>query len=245
MWRTRDRSCPSFYTSSTDICGLISGGDFTAGNGTGGESIYGEKFEDEAFPEKHTRPFLLSMANAGPNTNGSQFFCKFTRVRRVSLPIAGSGNHLLTHSFPTPHPLLPTGTTVPTPHLDGKHVVFGEVIRGKGVVRSIEQMDTDSDKPVKDVVIADCGELSQAEYDSYIAEAAARVTSGESDEKYEEFPQDDDRDVNDPKVALDIAKDIREAANAHFKKGDVKRALSAYRSMYWLSCCGTAHWTQL
>ena len=112
-----------FHRVITDF--MAQGGDFTAGNGTGGESIYGMKFNDENFNHKHTKYGQLSMANAGKNTNGSQFFITFGAF----------------------------------PHLDGMHVVFGEVTSGIEVVQAMEAQGSGSGKTKKAVLITDCGQL--------------------------------------------------------------------------------------
>lgn len=97
---------------------MVQGGDPT-GTGRGGESIYGEKFDDEIDTRgnkilKHTGAGILSMANSGPNTNGSQFFL----------------------------------TLAPTPWLDGKHTIFGRVQSGLGILRRMGQVATDAeDRP--------------------------------------------------------------------------------------------------
>lgn len=104
----------------------IQGGDFVYGNGSGGESIYGEYFKDENFQRRHACAGLLSMANKGRNTNSSQFLI----------------------------------TVKPCPHLDGKNVVFGQIVDGMDIVRKISKLPTDfNQRPKIKIFIFDCGDF--------------------------------------------------------------------------------------
>uniref|UniRef100_A0A671SM26 Peptidyl-prolyl cis-trans isomerase D n=1 Tax=Sinocyclocheilus anshuiensis TaxID=1608454 RepID=A0A671SM26_9TELE len=161
---------------------MVQGGDFSNQNGTGGESIYGDKFEDENFYYMHDREGLLSMANAGPNTNGSQFFI----------------------------------TTVPTPHLDSKHVVFGQVLKGMGVVKMLEGIETKDDNPVKPCIIAECGEHKAGD-DCGIA------------------PNDGSEDAN---KVLSVAEDVKNIGNNLFKAQNWQSAIKEYsKALRYLEIC--------
>ncbi|KAJ2068566.1 Peptidyl-prolyl cis-trans isomerase-like 1 [Coemansia sp. S155-1] len=134
-WKETPKTSQNFYSLATQgyynnvifhriIPGfMIQGGDPT-GTGRGGQSIYGHKFQDETTKLlKHTGAGILSMANSGPNTNGSQFFI----------------------------------TLAPTPHLDGKHTVFGRVCSGMNVVKRMGEVRTaNGDRPVEPVKILSC-----------------------------------------------------------------------------------------
>uniref|UniRef100_A0A803VVP0 Peptidyl-prolyl cis-trans isomerase D n=1 Tax=Ficedula albicollis TaxID=59894 RepID=A0A803VVP0_FICAL len=178
------KGCP-FHRIIKDF--MVQGGDFSNQNGTGGESIYGEKFEDENFHYQHDKPGLLSMANAGPGTNGSQFFI----------------------------------TTVPTPHLDGKHVVFGQVIKGMGVVKILENVEVKGENPAELCVIAECGELKEGD------DWGITPQDGSGD-AHPDFPEDSDIDLKDVDKIVAVAEDTKNIGNTFFKSQNWAMAAKKY-----------------
>jgi cyclophilin family peptidyl-prolyl cis-trans isomerase len=180
---------------------MIQGGDFSARNGTGGESIYGGKFNDEPFTAKHTKPGLLSMANAGPNTNGSQFFI----------------------------------TLASTPHLNGKHVVFGEVVDGMQIIRMAEKVDTSNDRPVstQQVVIEECGVVKPkpAQETSTYADATddRGAKRSKEDKKASKKAAKAERKA-EKKAAKKAAKAERKAMKKSKKSSKKKRKKAKYSS---------------
>lgn len=137
---------------------MIQGGDFLNGDGTGSASIYGTKaFADENFKLKHDTAGLLSMAVS--------LVLSFVPMMSQVASYACSSRHLADvcsncqNSGPNSNGCQFFITTVPTPFLNNKHVVFGKVVDGMDVVRKVENTRTRGEKPATDVVIALCGEM--------------------------------------------------------------------------------------
>ncbi|GFP94554.1 peptidyl-prolyl cis-trans isomerase cyp40 [Phtheirospermum japonicum] len=177
---------------------MFQGGDISAVDGATGESIYGVTFEDENFELKHTRKGMISMANSGPDTNGSQFFISTTQ----------------------------------SSHLDGKHVVFGKVIKGLGVLRAIEYVATVDDYyPSVEVVIADCGEIPEGADDGTIN------FFGDGD-LYPDWPMDLDAKPDNISWLVTAIDSIKVLGNEWFKKQDYKMAVRKYRkALKYLDLC--------
>ncbi len=128
---------------------MIQGGD-PRGNGTGGESIWGGSFPDEFDPELHNLRGALSMANSGPNTNGSQFF--IVQSREVPANMLEQMRDLEDNGFPTDITAA-YAELGGTPWLDFRHTVFGQVTDGMDVVDAIAAVETNNDVPCEDVII--------------------------------------------------------------------------------------------
>ncbi len=129
---------------------MIQGGDPT-GTGMGGESIWGHSFEDEFTPELHNLRGALCMANAGPNTNGSQFF--IVQAKETPSNMLEQMKDLADNGFP-PEITEAYAKMGGTPWLDFRHTVFGQVVNGMDTVDAIAQTAVGAnDKPVNDVVI--------------------------------------------------------------------------------------------
>lgn len=142
---------------------MAQGGDFERGDGTGGSSIYGKTFADEDLSGRHERRGQLSMANAGPHTNGSQFFITFR----------------------------------PTPHLDGKHVVFGHVeSKSMGIVDALESVETSrsNDRPLQPVLITACGIIAEepVEEQELQTELATKADNSNEPNPVENVEKDED-----------------------------------------------------
>jgi peptidyl-prolyl isomerase D len=148
----------------------------------------------------------LSMANAGRNTNG----------RYLShLPRGSDDSQFFI-------------TTVPARHLDGKHVVFGKVLKGKSLVRQIEEIATDPrDRPLTPITISDCGVLAPEE--------SGEEDTRDPDDPHEDYPDVISEEEKTPEMLLKIATRMNELGNEAFKALLFDRSIQKYEKVYHLN----------
>uniref|UniRef100_A0A6P7G2G2 Peptidyl-prolyl cis-trans isomerase D n=1 Tax=Diabrotica virgifera virgifera TaxID=50390 RepID=A0A6P7G2G2_DIAVI len=175
---------------------MVQTGDIINNNGTNGESIYGEYFEDENFSVTHDKEGIVGMVNNGPNTNQSQFYI----------------------------------TTQPCFHLDNTNVAFGKVVKGLNILVEMSDQPRENDKPLGELIIADCGEFK--------ADEPWNIKEDDgTEDKYPPWP--DDWEEQDPDVPLmeQTLNYIKSSGNFYFNKQDFARAERKY-----VKCLRYADW---
>ena len=177
----------------------IEGGDYQKGDGTGGQSVYGEKYTDETFYYGHTKKGLLCMTNFGKNKFGSQFFI----------------------------------TLRETSWFNGKHIVFGRVIKGMEVIEEMENIETDgNDIPQTKIVIENCGELKDSkEIDPEYSKVMLKKQEEERKKREEERKREREEEERKKKEEDDRNKveELISKGNEEFQEKNYDKAISLYQ----------------
>lgn len=210
---------------------MIQGGDFTMGDGRGGESIYGEKFEDENFEVKHTKPFLLSMVSISIFKSLVSLTGNLLGKCRPWNKRVAVFHHRRSYTASRQQACRVRRSRSRQIHRCVRiYELFAYyMLTNTFTVRAIENHPTSSgDVPTEPCTIAACGQLDPSD-------PSLEASASADGDPYEDFPEDQDPltdgDVHEkPEIALRVAKEIREVGNKLFKEGKADQALAKYQS---------------